>query len=276
MSSHNLITLIQNFLDAELLLARLHDNPHAQETQENRLGDTRRRLEHYLATTPHAEVDLPLAHDTCSYLEASAAFDEARRLKQDITLPSRQLYLADVKLQDSIYTAVRAENNGQRLPGEMRLLVAIKDGASSDRALYTAIHMAEHLPARLKLIHVVAPESALATPPQHEHKSREMQLAVELLASKQAEVPAEIACEMLARQGDVSQEIVSAARRWGADFIVMGLHGCGRVSPVLSADHVASALPLASCPVIVVGQTTVPTAKSITFNAVPRDAFVGA
>jgi nucleotide-binding universal stress UspA family protein len=244
-----------------MLYDRLDGEERIHQAQQQRVVDSRRRLEQYLSTTPHDESEIILAQRANEYLAAVRDFETARQQGDEITLCARRLYRCDAELQDALYRTVRGL--GTRQPSRTkRILVAIKDQDSSDRVLYSAIHLAENLGARLKLLHVI-PEPS----PKNGHPSdiaADAQSAADMLGRKQVEVPSDIASEVLVRRGDPATEIVSAARRWAADFIVMGIHGCGRANPHLTADHVQNVLPLASCPVIIVGQ---PPSKTLAANA---------
>lgn len=258
MSVKNLLTLIQNFLDSEMLYDRLDGEARVLQAQQQRVVDARRRLEQYLCTAPHDESETLLAQRAGDYLAAVRDFELARQNGEEITIAARRLYRCDAELQDALYRTVRG-TGARPTSRAKRILVAIKDGDSADRTLYSAIHLAENLGARLKLLHVIS-ES------RHDNGlpaniAAEAQSAADMLGRKQAEVPSDISSEVLVRRGDPATEIVSAARRWAADFIVMGIHGCGRAHPHLTADQVQNVLPLASCPVIVVGQPPAHAAK---------------
>ncbi|MGC4032419.1 MAG: universal stress protein [Tepidisphaeraceae bacterium] len=256
MSSLNLIKLIQDYLDAEILLDRSKSAGTESETHAQRLLHMRNRLENYIDTAPADVRVQTLGQRVIAYLAAVDAFDAARATGGDVSSTSRRLYVADGDLQEALYLSVRwAATQPDR--AACRILVAIKDEPASDRALYTAVHMAERAATQLKLLHVLTgTEQSGVTPPFGGlDVSYAWRSAANFLARKRNELPAGMECETLVRQGEPAQEIVSAARRWGADFIVMGLHGVGRAAMHGSADRVQAVLPRATCPVIVVGQS---------------------
>lgn len=253
MSSQHLVRLIQDYLDAEMLLGR--SGPLTRAVQEHRWADTRHRVEDYISTAPHDDADRPLAQAAEAYLEAVSAYDEAR-VAGTVSMPSSQLlYEADGDLQDALYQSVRGYGS-QPVNHVRRILVAVNDDTLSQRVLYTAVHLAEGLPATLRLLHVIDEIEASVTP----HGTglidglQGARDAAALLAHQRAEVPDDISCDTLVRSGNPTLEIVSAARRWGADFIVMGLHAGGRLTSTPSADQLVGVLALAPCPVIVVGR----------------------
>lgn len=249
MSCLNLIKLIQDYLDAENLLDRTHATAADWDAQSQRLLHLRHRLENYIDTAPADESVQSLGRRVMAYIAAVDAFEAARMTGGDVSTTSGRLYVADGDLQDALYRSVRQA--ATRLTrAACRILVAIKDEPASDRALYTAVHMAERSPTQLKLLHVITDtEDASVSPPFGGlNVSHAWRSAAQFLARKRGELPGDIDCETLVRQGEPAREIVSAARRWGADFIVMGQHRAGRT------DAVQAVLPRATCPVIVVGQ----------------------
>ena len=58
-------------------------------------------------------------------------------------------------------------------------------------------------------------------------------------------------------EGDPAHEIVATAKRWGADLIVVGTHGAGRLESFLLGSTAQSVIHEARRPVLVVRQGVV-------------------
>jgi len=263
MSLHHLIPLIQDYLDAETLLQRAAKAPAALPAQEARLVEVRTRLDNYAKTAPHDDADRFLLDPAIEYLQAADELEQTRSRDFGTDQAARRFYAADAELQDRLYRSVRnIQPEGDH--HARRVLVAIKDRSESDAALYTAIHLAETTPTKLKLLHVVKRVDSEA-PYDMLDAVRD---ANAMLARKQIEVPSDLECDRLVRQGDPAHNIVSAARRWAADFIVVGSHNTNRISPSPLPDTVEAVLKHAACPVIVVAAP----APHIETSAVGRHA----
>ncbi len=87
--------------------------------------------------------------------------------------------------------------------------------------------MADEWPAKLLLIHVI--QFPIYDPYTEGYfaKGIEQDLrrdAEQMLRKRRAQVPAHLNCQTEIHDGDTAVGIAGAARRWGADFIVIGTH----------------------------------------------------
>jgi nucleotide-binding universal stress UspA family protein len=77
--------------------------------------------------------------------------------------------------------------------------------------------------------------------------------AEDLLDRYHALFPSGIRLDRLTHDGDPAVEIVAAADRWGADLIIVGSHGRGRLARLLLESTAESVVREAHCPVLCVG-----------------------
>ncbi len=145
-----------------------------------------------------------------------------------------------------------------------RILTAVDGSAQSLKAAALAGDLAGRYAAELMLVTITRPLSPALTAELETYVRRE-QIDVPLteLASSQAETA--LADARLAAQakgatrvstrapaGDPAEEIIGLAREWGADLIVVGSRGHGRLVGLLLGSVAQKILTHASCPVLVV------------------------
>jgi nucleotide-binding universal stress UspA family protein len=145
-----------------------------------------------------------------------------------------------------------------------RILAPVDGSRTSTRGLNEAIRLAQHLKARLRLIHVI--DAFIITPAFEsgryvtdlqktfrEDGSRILKRAEALARKHGVEVDA-VMLEIVG--GGAAEIIVEQARKWRADLIVIGTHGRRGVSRLVmgsDAEHVARS---ASAPVLLVRSKT--------------------
>src|SRR5438105_3528618 len=116
-----------------------------------------------------------------------------------------------------------------------KILVPINDSPQCQCALDAAIKMALEGGSRLALLHVR--HLPIAGPSGFGNTSSttddEAVMAVKVLRQAQAHANRYLMCEAAVRSGFPSHQIVQFARDWGADVIVMGARGRGRLAHLL-------------------------------------------
>jgi nucleotide-binding universal stress UspA family protein len=153
-----------------------------------------------------------------------------------------------------------------RRPVFKRILVALDNREASQRAAEMAAGLAAVTGAHVALLHVIDvtrvydAELGFAG----EMLSSELRSAAEdLLDRYHAAFPSGIRVERLTRDGDPPAEIVKAADQWGADLIIVGSHGHGRLARLLLESTAESVLRGAHCPVLSVGYAPAPTPGNV-------------
>jgi nucleotide-binding universal stress UspA family protein len=134
-----------------------------------------------------------------------------------------------------------------------KILVAVDDSKQARWAVQMAGAMAEGSGAEVALVHAYrvdpgySPE--LATPIEdlvaslREHGDVILKTALTVL-------PSSIRVTEMLVEGEAALKIVEAAERWGADVILVGTHGRGRIAQFLLGSTAESVVRLARCPVM--------------------------
>jgi nucleotide-binding universal stress UspA family protein len=138
--------------------------------------------------------------------------------------------------------------------GCRRILIPIDASTTSRWAVVTGGQLAEELSARVTLLHVVVPPialpSELAMLPDELDALRER--GIRLLASASKSLPAEVRWDVSLREGAPAAVIAECARELGADLIVMGTRGMGRIARLLLGSTAEAVIRTATCPVVTV------------------------
>jgi nucleotide-binding universal stress UspA family protein len=151
---------------------------------------------------------------------------------------------------------VNAMPDSSRLTHPAVILVAT-DLGDLDRLMPFALKQASETGARLILLHVLAAGSGLSLDavgvPRYDPGA-----ALEFAASAlrpwcEAARQSQLACNALVREGDAARQIVSAARQFHADSILMGTRGHGGPSRPLLGSVTDQVLRSVNLPVVTVG-----------------------
>src|ERR1041385_1705991 len=141
-----------------------------------------------------------------------------------------------------------------------KILIAVNDSEQAAWAVDAGIELAKETKAQIALVHVVnlttsyAPEFGFSL----EHLRDDLyESGREILPGMDAKVPTAIHCTRFMREGDSTNQIVQTADDWGADLIVLGTHGRGRLAQFLLGSTAEGVLRLAPCPVMTVRRSLV-------------------
>lgn len=143
-----------------------------------------------------------------------------------------------------------------------RILVAIDGSELADRALHTAVGLAERLHAELGVVHVVDIRQAVPTPDSAGSPVDLLQIFREggqatIASAVRHAAPGRQVATML-REGLPGQDICDAARSWHADLIVLGTHGRRGLSRLVMGSTAEWVLRHSPCPVLVVPASAAP------------------
>lgn len=141
-----------------------------------------------------------------------------------------------------------------------KILVPVDGSTCAMKGLNEALDLAGVLHARIKLLHIVNElilEPSLAPAEYHERlieSMRETGKAVlaeaqSLAIQREADVETELAETIGGRASDC---IIDAAKRWGADLIVMGTHGRRGMSRLAMGSDAELVVRSAPAPVLLV------------------------
>jgi nucleotide-binding universal stress UspA family protein len=142
-----------------------------------------------------------------------------------------------------------------------RILVPLDGSATANRALSTAIELAQTFGSRLRLVHVVEGSSYLGGYDMYGTYTDELITAMTragerivgdgMRIAKAAGVEAD--CMVFDKFGErLGESVANAARLWEADLIVVGTHGRRGIGRVLMGSGAEQIVRLAPVPVLVV------------------------
>jgi universal stress protein A len=261
MATPKLIEDVLEYLQAEAAEDEARADGHVTPAQRERVERARQRILSVITDTyePGDEWVMSALRD---YVHAETSLEKCRWIGRDVEHASRLLSGARMELEDRIIVPAAGANAAEarplpaNVPCRVRLLVAIDDGQPAEWALQTAERLVGEIQGRLLLVNVVRPELAVSedfvTAQRLEAVHRRE--GAELLERTQRTLLSSIASSRMLRTGTPADEIVSAAKDWKADFIVMGTRGRGRVAQFLLGSTAESVIRHAPCPVVTVGQ----------------------
>ena len=135
-----------------------------------------------------------------------------------------------------------------------RVLIAVDTSAIAAHAAETGIELARSLKAQLAFVHVVDPvllagtESAMPGEELAALVEQDAKALLDKLSSQAVGNPSPL---QFLRRGAPASEILSVAKEWRADLIVVGTHGQGGVARLLVGSVAEAVLRHAICPVLV-------------------------
>src|SRR5205823_4185332 len=137
--------------------------------------------------------------------------------------------------------------------------IAVDGSEPSEWAIEAGVSLASAVGGRVSLVHVVDASDPFSTraraPEQGGDATVLRSLRREgrrLLENSAQRVPQALRDECVIRTGVAADQILSAARSWGADVIILGAHGHARLAPFLLGSTADAAARRADCPVLVV------------------------
>ena len=138
-----------------------------------------------------------------------------------------------------------------------KILVPVDFSDFSVKAAKYGARFAEQFGATLLLTHVVEPvrypESVLIPPEMEEANRERLQLARTALAEfTKRQISTDLTTETLVRLGHPVDQIVSAAKEFDADLIIVGTHGHTGLKHLLLGSVAERVVRLAPCPVLTV------------------------
>jgi nucleotide-binding universal stress UspA family protein len=140
-----------------------------------------------------------------------------------------------------------------------KVIIAVDGSEPSEWAVEVGTSLAASTGGRVALVHIVDPSDpaalGAASPRGNGEAVRALRREGKRLLREMCDrvpLPLRDACSL--REGHAADEILAAARDWGADVIVMGAHGRARLAPFLLGGTADAAARQAECPVIVVAR----------------------
>ncbi|MFI5115663.1 MAG: universal stress protein [Terriglobales bacterium] len=136
-----------------------------------------------------------------------------------------------------------------------RILIAVDNEPIAAHAAEIGVELACKLGAEIAFIHVVDPKALGAQEPgvcASELVALAQLDARRLVAAFRARLPSESSALEFVQLGRAAAEVVSAAKCWPADLIVIGSHGRGGIERALLGSVAEAVVRRAPCPVLVI------------------------
>jgi len=159
-----------------------------------------------------------------------------------------------------------------------KILVAVDGNDPASRAVDLAVEFVEQVGAKIGVLHVVdssrayMPDLGLSDDTTMAELRRH---AVGVLAEACERIPAVLKPLQLLAEGDPAETIITTAREWKADLIVVGNDSRGRLAHFLLGSTADSVVRRASCPVMVV-RSNATTGAAQSFDAAKSLVAAGA
>ena len=136
-----------------------------------------------------------------------------------------------------------------------KILIAVDERPIAEHAAEVGIDLARALKAEIALVTVVETsiDRAASGGMADELAAEAVEAAGRVLARIRERLSLPASTPQFVEKGVPSVEIVRAATDWGADLIVVGSHGGGRIERALVGTVASGVLHHATCPVLVVG-----------------------
>lgn len=139
-----------------------------------------------------------------------------------------------------------------------RILVAIDFSEYTDDVISKAVALTKALQGRLRILHVndsapysYAPKKEIPVEPMPQNVNAPMEAnQLEAIQTRLSKEPLEADYKVM--EGPAADNILTAAREFAADFIVIGAHEHGRIFHCLFDDTTESLIRHAPCPIMVV------------------------
>lgn len=138
-----------------------------------------------------------------------------------------------------------------------RILIAVDESEPAARAVEIGTGLSVALGADTALVHVIDPSLAYVPEGGGSPTALLTELRREgqrLLATASARAASTgLRPEVLVREGNPAEEILTAASEWGADLIAVGTHGRRGLERLLLGSTAEAMARQAPCPVLTVG-----------------------
>jgi nucleotide-binding universal stress UspA family protein len=136
-----------------------------------------------------------------------------------------------------------------------KVLIAVDSDPVAVHAAEVGVELAKAVAGQVALISVIdrsGVEAAAPEFPRDELLAEARDHAARVLAELGPKLAPGGAAETFSPEGHPGEEIVAAAKTWGADLIVIGSHGRGGIGRVLLGSVAEAVTRHAPCPVLVV------------------------
>ena len=135
------------------------------------------------------------------------------------------------------------------------IMVAVDDSDQSTWAAQVAASFARLFSAEVVLVHVMDPNALGASElafTEAEWRADLRSRVDRIFKAAASHFARGISTQQLLREGNPGREIIASADEWGADLLVMGTHGRGRLATFLLGSTAEAVIQSVHCPVLMV------------------------
>ena len=251
MATRALTRSINDYIDADVLLEWRRGIGADVTEQVKRVDRARRRLQRQLAEAQPSDASLIQAAET--YLNAHLADRIGGADQQD----HQSVQRARRELLERVGAASGTAQDSatvRPIPLTSRVLIAIDASPPSEWAIDVGGGLARSLDAHVMVLHVVEPLGGDLVYAADELTEQRRRDGLAMLDRAQRALPSNVDADQMLVEGDAGGEIVTAARVWEADLIVMGTRGRGRFAQLILGSTAEQVIREAPCPVLTVGR----------------------
>ena len=250
MASESLLRSINDYVDADVVLEWRRGMGADDSEQVKRVDRARRRLQRLLTEAQPSDASLIQAAET--YLNAHLT----ERIGGEHQPEHQSVQRARRELLEKVGAAPDSadDETTRPVPLASRVLIAIDDSRPSEWAIDVGGGLALSLDAHVMVLHVVEPLGGDLVYAADELTEQRRRDGMALLERAQRALPSNVDSDQMLVEGEAGSEIVTAARVWEADLIVMGTRGRGRFAQLILGSTAERVVREAPCPVLTVGR----------------------
>lgn len=259
MNAKNLAYRAREYLNAQSLLD-LHRASDADVNEEAMSLAVMRNSILAATESPNDEPQSPLTLAVRDYLLVECDFEQYRVEGRDLERTARKAERMRAALEGQLVAGVSgAPTDKQAVESTSsqvsRIVIAIDKSEQADWAIEVGSRLASKISGQILLLHVVQPEIGIAEDfvTGQSLDSIHSKEGKELLDEVMRCLAPALGARQMLRYGHASDEIVAAAEEWGADMIVLGTHGRGRVAQFFLGSTADEVIRRAHCPVLTIG-----------------------
>jgi nucleotide-binding universal stress UspA family protein len=202
----------------------------------------------------------PLIDATRAYLDAESDFTQCNSRCRDADSSARRMERARWELEEQLQNWIDSTDDVLQPPAvpalrQLRILIALDTSEPAQWAFQVGADIACRTSAKVLLVHAVPPPTSIVgefVVVLEDFEAKQHNDAQALLEKYRTMLPRLVESHTMVRDGLPADEIITAAKVWEADLIVLGTHGRGRLARLLLGSTAEAVIRRATCPVITV------------------------
>jgi nucleotide-binding universal stress UspA family protein len=204
----------------------------------------------------------PLIDAVRAYLDAETDFIQCDSRSHNSDSAARKMERARWELEEQLQNWIDSTDElpqppAAPAPRQLRILIAVDISEPAQWAFEVGADIARRTAAKVLLLHAVPPPTSLVgefVVVLEDLDAKQHNDAQALLEKYRMMLPRLVKSRTMVRDGLPADQIITSAKVWEADLIVMGTHGRGRLARLLLGSTAEAVIRRANCPVITVAQ----------------------